>query len=70
MNEFEKALELTMKLHALFKEGQGASDAADAIRDQLDPYYGWGSSAHAKPLSSVEKQLLKDVTVALYKHHV
>ena len=39
MNNFEKALGLTMKLHALFKEGRGDSDDADALRDQLDVYY-------------------------------
>jgi hypothetical protein len=70
MNNFEKALGLTMKLHALFKEGRGDSDDADALRDQLDVYYGWCSPKCANTLSDVERRLLNTVSAALCRYDV
>lgn len=64
MNKFEKALQLTMQLHTLFKQGMGDSAEADKVRDELDVYYGWGPSE--SPLSQEHRHLLNRISAALY----
>lgn len=66
MNDFEKALQLTMQLHALFKQGMGDSAEADKLRDQLDTYGGWAIEDGVRPLSQEHRELLNRVSAALY----
>lgn len=65
MNNFARALSLTMQLHALFKMGMGASAEADEVRDQLDEYHGWCSTQTKKKLSQENRELLGKVSAAL-----
>lgn len=48
------------------EEGMGDQPEADEIRDKMDGPWGWHGGSHKSDLSQSEKDLLKQVSAALY----
>lgn len=58
---FLRAADLMVKLHQLISRGEGDSDAADAIRDEVDPLWD--------RLDARERELYRRLSMDLYNLH-
>lgn len=59
---FERALRLLLELHVLIETHQGNSPEADAVRDALDPYFGWCADTERNRLTKEQKTTLELVS--------